>query len=133
MKWLNEWIVCLKTCDRLENNAACNFFLTWVFFVFFLILSRSVKFESVTTFVCVKYDLDCWLNKIQDWNKSEHRVQEVRLMFYYVCHIFWCRFWKKNKKWKKLKAWILLNQMHTEKQMRVAALRHTCRIFVVYP
>ena len=28
---------------------------------------------------------------------------------------------------KKMKVWILQNQMHTEKQMRVAALRH--RIF----
>ena len=54
-------------------------------------------------------------------------------MFYCASHIFWCIFWKEKKikqeEKENRKAWILLNQMRTEKQMHAAALRH--RIFVV--
>ena len=48
-----------------------------------------------------------------------------------VCHLL--RYIKKKKKkkgGKKIKAWMLLNQMHTEKQMCAAALRH--RIFFFF-
>ena len=42
-KYVSKFVIEWKT------NAACSFY--FLFFIFFLIVSRSVKFESVITFV----------------------------------------------------------------------------------
>ena len=44
--------------------------------VFIFSLGSSIKFELVNL-VCPVWNMDFWMNKIQDYNKSEHRVQEV--------------------------------------------------------
>ena len=79
-------------------------------------------------------ELDFWMNKIQDRTQSWRSL--LFKVFYCVCHIFSCiltnkfikrkkKTWKKiSKQKKKLKAWILLIQTHTKKQMCAAALRH---------
>ena len=69
------------------------------------------------------------------WYKTEHRVEEVCCIKWFIVSVL-CLFiyiltnnfkkWKRIKqaKKKKLKAWILLNQTCTEKQTCAAALRH---------
>ena len=107
------------------------FFNVFFFFLFFL-SSRSVRFELVTA---LKYGTWFWMNKIQDRTQSWRSL--LFRVFHYACHIFSCIFWqassfktgKKLCQQKKFKPWILLNQTRTEKQTRVAALRHRIYFF----
>ena len=84
-----------------------------VFFIFwFLFFSPQQKCQIwVGHNLCPVWnmELDLWMNKTQDWNKSERRVQEgciqlfnVFYQFYCVCHIFSCIFWQASS-WKLVK------------------------------
>ena len=81
------------------------------------------------------------LSRSQLWlwtrHKTEHRVEEVCcskcfivsvLSFSYILTSKLIKHWNIFYK-KYLKAWILLNQMCTEKQTCAAALRHTISFF----
>ena len=66
-------------------------------------------------------------------------VQSVLLcqlcLFMYILTSKYIKNGKKKlsiQKKKKIKAWILLNQMRTEKQTRAAALRHTIYLFIFF-
>ena len=95
-----------------KTNAAC------IFFSFFLIVSRSVKFELVTTFVmCEIWNLNFWWAR---YKTNINQSTEFKKFFCPICFIlsvifFNVYFGEKNiKQEKKIKAWILLNQTHTE-------------------
>ena len=60
----------------------CVFFLCNIFFFFFL-SSRHVRFESVTA---LKYELDFWMNKIQD--RTQSWTSLLFKVLHCVCHIF---------------------------------------------
>ena len=102
--------------------------------------------EQQTCQIWVGHSFEIW-NLIFGWTRYktlEDRTQSWRSLlfkvFHCVCHISSFIFWRAssqktekkkknyaNKKKKKFKPWILLNQTRTVKQMRAVALRH--RIF----
>ena len=112
----------------------------WGFFNFFFSeQQRRSKFESATTLFSMKYGT--WFLDEQDTRKNTELkksvVQSVWLclscLFIYILTSKFIKNWgrklSKQKKKKKLKAWISLNQTRTEKQRRAAALRHTVYFF----
>ena len=113
------------------------FFFKHVFF--FPLSSRRLKFESVITLFSMKYGT--WFldeqDTRQDTELKKSVVQSVLLclaclFIYILTSKLKKKTWKKikqAKKKKEVKAWILLNQTGTEKQMRTAALRHTIYFF----
>ena len=98
--------------------------------------------EQQTCQIWVGYSFEIW-NLIFGWTryKTEHRVEEVCCskcfivsvisFLVYFNNLVHKKMEKKiNKQKKKIKPWILLNQTHTEKRTRAAALRHRIYFFL---
>ena len=123
---LRKIILCLKACENFSNQRGMRFFIFYFIFFYFnwpLPLRAHPKpkmtekfqlpyFQKSNRILHVFWAPTC-LNSSKTANFSSIFVVKMKK--------------KNNFKKKKMKVWILQNQMRTEKQMRAAALRH--RIF----
>ena len=115
------------------------------FVTFFFVFVFCFCYEQQTCQIWVGHNFvqyEIW-NLIFGWTryKTEHRVEEVCCTKCFIVsvmsfHVYFDKqvhkkLGKKLSKQKKksFKAWILLAQTYTEKQMRAAALRHTIYFF----
>ena len=122
---LKKKILCLKACANFSNRRGMRFFIFYFFFTSIGLCLHAHPKPKMTEKFQLPY-----------FQKSNR-----------ILHIFWAptclnssktaNFFvfrsknekKNNFKKKKMKVWILQNQMHTEKQMWAAALRHIIFFF----
>ena len=127
-----------KSLWQFERPMRGAFFFFPSFFVFVFVLLSSAEVSSLSQshlFSSVKYGT--WFFGWTRYNTKINQSTEFK-KFVVPCALLCLSYIlmyileeKRIKKGKKLKAWILLNQTHTKKQMHAAALRHT--IFLALP